>query len=206
MFADNKLLGNFRLDGIDPAPRGQPQIEVTFDIDANGILHVSAADKQSGKEQKISIEGSSGLSEDEIERAKKEAEENAEADKRRVEEVDTKNSADNLVFQVEKQLEEMGDQVPAELKSSIEEKVTAVKDALKADDIAAIKSAHEELEKTLGELAQAAQAAGGGAGGEMPDMSAGGGDDSGSDDESEPRKAKGKVVDAEEVESNDSKD
>ena len=198
MFADNKLLGNFRLDGIEPAPRGMPQIEVTFDIDANGILHVSATDKKSGKEQKISIEGSSGLSDDEIEKAKREAEENAESDKKRVEEVDVKNNADNLVFQVEKQLEELGDQAPAELKTGIEEKLNAVKDALKAGDTAGIKAAHEELESLLGDLAQAAQAAGGGGMPEMaPDVEAAAG---GSDDSSEPRQAKGKVVDAEEVE------
>ncbi|MBK1832732.1 molecular chaperone DnaK [Roseibacillus ishigakijimensis] len=205
MFADNKLLGNFRLDGIEPAPRGMPQIEVTFDIDANGILHVSATDKKSGKEQKISIEGSSGLSDEEIERAKKEAEENAEADKKRAEAVDVKNGAENMVFQVEKQLEELGDQAPAELKSGIEEKINAVKDALKSDDLDAIKSAQAELEKTLGELAQAAQAAGAAAGGGMPDMPDMGGASPAADDadSSEPRQAKGKVVDAEEVDKKD---
>ena len=120
MFEDNKLLGNFRLDGIDQAPRGMPQIEVTFDIDANGILHVSAKDKNSGKEQKISIEGSSGLSEEEIEKAKRDAEAHADEDAKRAEAVEAKNNAENLVHQVEKQIEELGEQLPAELKSGIE--------------------------------------------------------------------------------------
>ena len=204
MFDDNKMLGNFRLDGIDAAPRGTPQIEVTFDIDANGILHVSAKDKNSGKEQKISIEGSSGLSEEEIEKAKLDAEAHAEEDKKRAEGVEVKNNAENLVHQVEKQLDELGEQLPAELKSGIEAKVEAVKEALKADDLDVIKSATDELEASLQELAQAAQAAGaaaagGGAGAEgapMPDMD-GGSDES---ESSEPKQAKGKVVDAEVVE------
>ena len=199
MFDDNKLLGNFRLDGIDAAPRGTPQIEVTFDIDANGILHVSAKDKNSGKEQKISIEGSSGLSDEEIEKAKRDAETHADEDKKRAEAVEVKNNAENLVHQVEKQLEELGEQLPAELKSGIEAKIEAVKEALKADDLDVIKSATTELEASLQELAQAAQAAGAAAGAEgapMPDM------DGGPDEpeSSEPKKAKGKVVDAEVVE------
>ncbi len=201
MFADNKLLGNFQLSGIDPAPRGTPQIEVTFDIDANGILHVSAKDKNSGKEQKISIEGSSGLSDEEIEKAKRDAETHAEEDKKRAEVVETKNNAENLVNQVEKQLGELGDQLPAELKSGIETKIEAVKEALKADDTDQIKSSVADLEASLQELAQAAQAAGaaGGAGGPMPDM---GGDaaDAGDEKPAEPKQAKGKVVDAEVVE------
>ena len=200
MFDDNKMLGNFRLDGIDAAPRGTPQIEVTFDIDANGILHVSAKDKNSGKEQKISIEGSSGLSEEEIEKAKLDAEAHAEEDKKRAEGVEVKNNAENLVHQVEKQLGELGEQLPAELKSGIEAKVEAVKEALKADDLDVIKSATGELEASLQELAQAAQAAGAAAGraegAPMPDMD-GGSDES---ESSEPKQAKGKVVDAEVVE------
>ncbi len=200
MFVDNKLLGNFRLDGIDNAPRGVPQIEVIFDIDANGILHVSASDKKSGKEQKISIEGSSGLSDEEIERAKKEAEENADADKARAEAIDVKNGAENLVFQVEKQLEEMGDQAPAELKDGIEAKLNTLKDAIKSEDIDSIKSAQTELETMLSELMQAAQAAG--AAGGMPEMNpdmAGAAEPADDEGDSEPRKAKGKVVDAEVV-------
>ncbi|GAA5482350.1 molecular chaperone DnaK [Haloferula sargassicola] len=197
MFSDNKLLGNFKLDGIAPARRGEPQIEVTFDIDANGILHVSAKDKQSGKEQKISIQGSSGLSDDEIEKAKKDAESHAEEDKKRVEAVDTKNKAEHLVFQVEKQLAELPAEAPAELKSGIQAKVDAVKDALKNDDLDAIKTATSTLEEALTELynaAQQAQAAAG-AGAAQPDMNPGGNE--GPSDE--PKPAKGKVVDAEVV-------
>lgn len=198
MFADNKLLGNFQLSGIDPAPRGTPQIEVTFDIDANGILHVSAKDKNSGKEQKISIEGSSGLSDEEIEKAKRDAETHAEEDKKRAEVIETKNNAENLVNQVEKQIAELGDQLPDELKSGIEVKIEAVKEALKADDSDQIKSSVTELEASLQELAQAAQAAGG-AGGPMPDMG-GEASDTGDEKPAEPKQAKGKVVDAEVVE------
>ena len=195
MFADNKILGNFHLGDIDPAPRGTPQIEVTFDIDANGILHVSAKDKATGKENKISIEGSSGLSDEEIEKAKRDAEEHAEEDKKRAEAVETKNNAENLVNQVEKQLGELGEQLPAEIKSGIEAKVEAVKEALKADDLDAIKSSTTELEASLQELAQAAQAAqGAAAGAEAPAA------DSGEEKSSEPKQAKGKVVDAEVVE------
>ncbi|SHI79602.1 molecular chaperone DnaK [Rubritalea squalenifaciens DSM 18772] len=194
MFEDNKILGNFRLDGIEPAPRGMPQIEVTFDIDANGILHVSAKDKKSGKEQKISIEGSSGLSDEEIEKAKREAEENAEADAQRAEAVQVKNEADSMAHQVEKQLEEMGDQAPAELKTEIQGKIDAVKEALKEDDLDKIKSAKADLEAMLQQLSQAAQAAGA-AGGPAPTAEPADDSESG-----EPKKAKGKVVDAEVVE------
>ena len=193
MFSDNKLLGNFKLDGITPARRGEPQIEVTFDIDANGILHVSAKDKQSGKEQKISIQGSSGLSQDEIEKAKRDAESHAEEDRKRVEKVDAKNKADNLVFSVEKQLGELGDQAPAELKSMLEGKVQAVKDAIASDDVEKINSASSELENSLQALYQAAQQAQGGAAGAAPD------DEPAETASNEPKQAKGKVVDAEVV-------
>jgi molecular chaperone DnaK len=194
MFFDNKLLGNFKLDGISPARRGEPQIEVTFDIDANGILHVSAKDKQSGKEQKISIQGSSGLSKDEIERAKQEAEAHAEEDKKRAEAVDTKNKAENLAYNVEKQLAELPAEAPAELKSGIQAKVDAVKEALKGDDLDAIKKASDELESSMASLydaAQKAQAAAGGAAQTEVEPSA--------ESSGEPRQAKGKVVDAEVV-------
>jgi len=187
MFADNKLLGNFKLDGIAPARRGEPQIEVTFDIDANGILHVSAKDKQSGKEQKISIQGSSGLSKDEIEKAKSDAEAHAEEDRKRVERVDAVNKAENLAFSV-------GDKAPADLKSDLEEKVKAVRDAITSDDLEKITAASTELEKSLQQIAEAAQAAGAAMGGE-PDAEPA--EESG--EPSEPKKAKGKVVDAEVV-------
>lgn len=196
MFGDNKLLGNFRLDGIEPARRGEPQIEVTFDIDANGILHVSAKDQKSGKEQKISIEGSSGLSDEEIEKAKADAEANAEADAKRAEAVEIRNGAESAAAQAEKLVEELGDQAPAEVKSSIETKIEAVKEALKGEDNDAVKAASEDLQSTMQELAQAAQQAAGagapGAGAPAPDPAAAESD--------EPRAAKGKVVDAEVVE------
>jgi molecular chaperone DnaK len=193
MFIDNKLLGNFKLDGISPARRGEPQIEVTFDIDANGILHVSAKDKQSGKEQKISIQGSSGLSKEEIEKAKNDAEAHAEEDRKRVEKVDTVNKAENLAFSVEKQLGELGDKAPAELKTSLEEKVKAVRDAITSDDVDKIKSATADLESQLQALADAAQQAGSSMGAN-PDV-----EPAESSESSEPKKAKGKVVDAEVV-------
>ncbi len=196
LFADNKLLGNFQLSGIEPAQRGMPQIEVTFDIDANGILHVSAKDKNSGKEQKISIEGSSGLSDDEIEKAKRDAEAHAEEDKKRAESVDIKNKGENVVYQVEKQLGELPEDAPAELKDMLTGKLDALKGAIKADDLDLIKSATEDLEKSLAELAQAAQAAGA----QMPDMGGGAPDvEPAEGDSDEPRQAKGKVVDAEVV-------
>jgi molecular chaperone DnaK len=191
MFSDNKLLGNFKLDGIAPARRGEPQIEVTFDIDANGILHVSAKDKQSGKEQKISIQGSSGLSKDEIEKAKRDAESHADEDKKRVEKVDAKNKADNLVFSVEKQVAELGDKAPAELKQLLEGKIQAVKDAISSDDIGTINSAITDLEGSLQALAEAAQQA---QGAQNPDV-----EPAEAAASSEPKQAKGKVVDAEVV-------
>jgi len=145
MAKDNKSLGVFNLDGIPPAPRGVPQIEVTFDIDANGILHVSAKDKGTGKEQKIRIEAGSGLSKDEIEKMKNEAKANEAADKAEREKVDTINQADSLIFQTEKQLKEFGDKVPADKKAPIESALNGLKEAHKTQDIAAIKSAMETL-------------------------------------------------------------
>ena len=193
MFIDNKLLGNFKLDGIAPKRRGEPQIEVTFDIDANGILHVSAKDKQSGKEQKISIQGSSGLSKDEIEQAKRDAEAHAEEDKKRVEKVDAKNKADNLVFSVEKQLAELGDKAPAELKTMLEGKIKAVKDAISSDDVDKINSAVTDLEGVLQQLSEAAQQAQAAGDQHQPDV------EHPEAASNEPKQAKGKVVDAEVV-------
>lgn len=145
MARDNKQIGVFNLDGIPPAPRGIPQIEVTFDIDANGILHVSAKDKASGKEQKIRIEASSGLSEDEIKRMKEEAAANAEADKKEKERIDKLNQADSTIFQTEKQLKDLGDKIPADKKAPIEAALSKLKDAHKAQDLSAIDAASEEL-------------------------------------------------------------
>ena len=145
MAKDNKTIGRFHLDGIMPAPRGVPQIEVTFDIDANGILNVSAKDKATGKEQKIRIEASSGLSDDEIKRMKAEAEANAEADKKEKERIDKINQADSVIFQTEKNLKEYGDKLPADKKSAIETALNKLKDAHKAQDIAAIDAAMNEV-------------------------------------------------------------
>ncbi|NLM92516.1 MAG: molecular chaperone DnaK [Bacteroidales bacterium] len=138
MARDNRTIGRFHLDGIPPAPRGLPQIEVTFDIDANGILNVSAKDKATGKSQQIRIEASSGLSDSEIDRMKKEAEANAEADRKLKEEIDKLNAADGLIFQTEKQLKEFGDKVPAEKKAPIEQALADLKEAHKNKDLAAV--------------------------------------------------------------------
>ena len=142
---DNKSIGRFNLAGIAPARRGVPQIEVTFDIDANGILKVSAKDKATGKEQTIRIEASSGLSEDEINRMKAEAQANAEADKKERERVDKINEADSMIFQTENQLKELGDKIPADKKAPIEAALNKLKEAHKAQDIAAIDAAKAEL-------------------------------------------------------------
>lgn len=142
---DNKQIGVFNLDGIPPAPRGIPQIEVTFDIDANGILNVSAKDKASGKEQKIRIEASSGLSEEEIKRMKEEAAINAEADKKEKERIDKLNQADSTIFQTEKQLKEYGDKIPADKKTPIENALNRLKEAHKAQNIADIDTCMAEL-------------------------------------------------------------
>ena len=150
---DNKLLGTFRLDGIAPAPRGIPQIEVTFDIDANGIVHVSAKDKGTGKEQNITITSSTNMSKDDIDKAVRDAEMFAEEDKKKREEVDTKNNAENYVFQCEKALKDFGDKVTSEEKAPIEAKCEALKEALKGGDTADIKAKTEELQKAFGELA-----------------------------------------------------
>ncbi|MFN6037857.1 MAG: Hsp70 family protein, partial [Bacteroidota bacterium] len=145
MAKDNRTIGQFTLDGIPPAPRGVPQIEVTFDIDANGILHVSAKDKATGKAQNIRIEASSGLSSDEIARMKKEAEMNADADKKAKEEIEKMNQADSLIFQTEKQLKEYGDKIPAEKKSPIEAALAELKSAHASRDIAKVESATATL-------------------------------------------------------------
>ncbi len=145
MAADNKTIGRFHLDGIPPAPRGIPQVEVSFDIDANGILHVSAKDKGTGKQQSIRIEASSGLTSDEIEKMKREAKENEARDKEQRERVDKLNAADSLIFQTEKQLKEFGDKLPADKKGPIEQALTKLKDAHKNQDLASVDSATAEL-------------------------------------------------------------
>ena len=145
MAGDNKTIGRFHLDGIPPAPRGTPQIEVTFDIDANGILNVSAKDKATGKEQSIRIEASSGLSKDEIDKMKQEAEANADADKAAKEMVDKLNAADSMVFQTEKQLSEFGDKLPADKKEPIESALEELKKAHQSQEISAIDAAMEKI-------------------------------------------------------------
>ena len=153
MAADNRTLGKFHLDGIPPAPRGVPQIEVTFDIDANGILHVTAKDKATNKEQSIRITSSSGLSKDEIEKMKNDAKSHAADDKKKKEEVDTKNQADSLVFQTKKQLSELGDKVPADVKSKLEAEIKKVEDAIASNNTDQIKSATDSLNKVWSEVA-----------------------------------------------------
>ena len=152
MAKDNKQLGTFHLDGIPPAPRGVPQVEVTFDIDANGILNVSAKDLGSGKEQKISITGSSGLSKDEVDKMQKEAEAHAADDAKAKEGVEARNNADSLAYQCEKQLKDLGDKVPGNLKKDVEDLVTKVRDALKGSDTDAIKSATDALQAKFQEV------------------------------------------------------
>ena len=172
MAAQNKSIGQFNLTGIAPARRGVPQIEVTFDIDANGILKVSAKDKATGKEQAIRIEASSGLSKEEIERMKAEAEANAEADRKEREKVDKLNQADSMIFQTENQLKDLGDKLPADKKAPIEAALQKLKDAHKAQDLAAVDAAMNELNTAFqaasaemyAQSGQAGQQAGPGAG------------------------------------------
>ena len=154
MAADDKTLGKFHLDGIAPAPRGIPQIEVTFEIDANGILNVSAKDKATGKEQSIRIEASSGLTDAEIKRMKDEAAANAEADAKEKERVDKLNHADAMIFQTEKQLNELGDKIPADKKAPIETALARLKEAHKAADIAGIDAAIKDIEAAFGAAQQ----------------------------------------------------
>jgi molecular chaperone DnaK len=159
MAAENKSLARFILDGILPAPRGIPQIEVTFDIDANGILNVSAKDKATGKEQKIVIQASSGLSNDEIDRMVREAEANAEEDRRRRDEIEERNRADNLAYQAEKIVRESGDKLPPELKTEVEEKTKTLREALTAGDATRIRDGMQELQSALERAGQAVYSA-----------------------------------------------
>ena len=183
MAKDNRTLGRFILDGIPPAPRGVPQVEVTFDIDANGILAVTAKDKATGKSQHIRIEAKSGLSDAEIKKMKQEAEANAETDKKAKEEVEKINSADAMIFQTEKQLKEYGDKIPADKKETIQKALSDLKDAHKAHDLARIETtlaalntawhaASEDIYKAQ-QSASGGQGAGG-SGTEQPDPQANG--------------------------------
>ncbi len=149
MAADNKSLGKFILDGIPPAPRGMPQIEVTFDIDANGILKVTAQDKATGRSQHITITASSGLSDSEVEKMRKDAEGHAEEDRKRRELIEVRNNADNTVYAAEKAMREFGDKVPAEIKDEVETKVADVRKAAEGEDVAQIRSETEALGQVI---------------------------------------------------------
>ncbi len=191
MAAGNRTLGRFQLSGIPPAPRGVPQIEVTFDIDANGILHVSAKDKGTGKEQKVTIAGSSQLDKAEIERMIKEAEASAEQDKRERERVEAHNRLDQLIYQSQKTLQELGDKVPAEAKSKLESELESAKKALEANETAQMNSAAEQLQQALLALGQATYAS---------QQAAAGGAQAGSaqgEQASQSEAAEGEVIDAE---------
>jgi molecular chaperone DnaK len=187
---DNKNLGTFHLDGIPPAPRGVPQIEVTFDIDANGILNVSAKDLGTGKEQKISITGSSGLSKEEVEKMQKEAEAHAEEDRKAKESIEIRNNADNLAYQCEKQLKELGDKVDGASKKNVEDAIEKVREALKGNDADAIKSAYDDLQAKFQEVTTAAYKAAAASAGPAPEDAAGA-------SAAEPQPKKDDVVDAE---------
>jgi molecular chaperone DnaK len=158
MARDNRTLGTFTLDGIPPAPRGMPQIEVTFDIDANGILHVTAKDRGTGKENKVTITGSTTLQKEEVERMVREAESNAEDDRKRAESVEIKNRAEHLAYQAERALSDAGDKVPADVRSDIETKVKAVRDAISSNDTDAIKKAQDDLSASIQKIGEAVYA------------------------------------------------
>jgi molecular chaperone DnaK len=169
---DNRSLGRFILDGIPPAPRGIPQIEVTFDIDANGIVNVRAHDKGTGREQRITIQASSGLSKDEIDRMVKDAEAHADDDRRRREEVEVRNEADNAAYTAEKTLRDLGDRVPSDLKTEVETKVGDVRAALSTDDVDRIRIAKDELQQAMYRVSEQIYAAGAGASAAPEDASA----------------------------------
>jgi len=207
MASNNKTIGRFRLDGIPPAPRGVPQIEVTFDIDANGIVNVSAKDTATGKEQKITITATSHLSDDEIERMVNEAKEHADEDKKQREAIDAKNTADGLVYSTEKLLKDMGDKVPADMKKKIEDQVGVLKKAIESNDVEQMKKETETLQNLQNELSQQmyAQSSAGGPGGQDagPGAGAAGGQQPGGDQQGGSG-ADDDVIDAE-FEANDDK-
>jgi molecular chaperone DnaK len=164
MANDNKSLGRFILDGILPAPRGVPQVEVTFDIDANGIVNVSAKDKGTGREQKITIQPSSGLTKDEIEKMQREAELHADEDRKRRETIELKNVADSTAYQAEKTLRDNADKIDAALKSEVEEKVKDVRSAIESDDADRIRTALDALSQSMQRIGEAVYGAAGAAG------------------------------------------
>ena len=184
MASDSRTLGQFNLDGIPPAPRGVPQIEVTFNIDADGIVHVSAKDKATSKEQSIKIQGESGLSDDDIDRLVKEAEEKAKEDEARAEVAELKNKLDSMAYQVEKQLKEHGEQLEAEDKKGLEEAVAAAREAVKSEDKETLEAAQKALEERAHKLAEKAYSQAAGASAQGPGPDAGGGEaNSGGDDD-----------------------
>jgi molecular chaperone DnaK len=191
---DNRTLGRFHLDGIPSAPRGVPQIEVTFDIDANGIVNASAKDKATGKEQKITITASSGLSKDEVDRMMKDAESHAEEDRKRREEIETRNRADQAVYGAEKTMADMGDKLGASDKAALESAITELKNAVSSNDTAAINRAMEQLTQAQHKAAEALYKQAG------PAASAGGPEPGGADAGAGPGRAEGDVIDAEVVE------
>jgi molecular chaperone DnaK len=154
MAADNMSLGRFRLDGIPPAPRGIPQVEVTFDIDANGILNVTAKDKATGKEQKVTVTASTNLNKDDIDKMVQEARQHESDDKKRRELIDARNTADQLAYQTEKTLNELGDKVPADERTKIQEKVSELKQAAQGEDVAHIKQASDEVQNAFHAISQ----------------------------------------------------
>jgi molecular chaperone DnaK len=190
MSRDNKQLGTFKLDGIPPAPRGVPQIEVTFDIDVNGILNVSAKDLGSGKEQKISITGSSGLSKDEVDRMQREGEAHAEEDRKARENAEVRNNADNLAYQCEKQLKDLGDKIPADKKGDVEKAVEKVRETLKGSDVEAIKTAYTDLQNQFQGISEDLYKNAGA-------TAEGGGEDGAAAGATAKKDSKGDVVDAE---------
>lgn len=193
MAANNKSLGKFILDGIPPAPRGIPQIEVTFDINANGILEVTAQDKATGRSQNITITASSGLSEDEVEKMRQEAEQHAEEDRKLRELIEAKNHADNMVYSAEKTLKDLGDKVPGELQQKVEDAASKVREVKDGEDVDIIKTATDELAEVLQELGGAAYQ-------QQPEGEQPGADTQGSDkaaDEDTDTKAEEDVVDGE---------
>jgi molecular chaperone DnaK len=171
---DNRVLGTFRLEGIAPAPRGVPQIEVTFDVDANGILHVTARDRATGKENRVTITGATTLQKEEVERMIREAEAHAEEDRRRAEAVEARNQADQLAYQAEKALKDAGEKVPGDVRTDIEAKVRAVRDALAGNDIEAMRRATVDLQSGISRIGEAVYA-GAATGGPSGNGASGGG-------------------------------
>jgi molecular chaperone DnaK len=190
MARDNRTLGKFHLVGIPPAPRGIPQVEVTFDIDANGILNVSAKDRATGKEQAITITASSGLTKDDIDKMVREAESHADEDKKRREEIEVRNQADSLAYSVERQLAEHGEKVPAADKAEIEAAIKEVREALKADDLGRIQRASEALTRTSHKMAEVLYR-------EAQAKSEPAGEPAGASSQPKGKTAEGEVVDAE---------